>query len=55
MGYGYLDLDEALKRYDPAVMKDGWNTMDDGERVFFISTPSAGLWSTRERLYDRVT
>lgn len=55
VGYGYLDLDEALKRYDPAVMKDGWNTMDDGERVFFISTPSAGLWSTRERLYDRVT
>ena len=53
VGYGYLDLDTALARYDPAVLKDGWNTMPDGERVFFISTPSAGLWSTRQRLYDR--
>ena len=28
----------------------GQNTMPDGERVFFISTPSAGLWATRQRL-----
>lgn len=53
VGYRYVDLDEALQRYDPAVMHDGWNTMPDGERVFYISTPSAGLWSTRERLAGR--
>ncbi|TDE89969.1 DUF2088 domain-containing protein [Occultella glacieicola] len=53
VGYGYLDLSEALARYDPAVMKDGWNTMPDGERVFYISTPSAGLWATREKLSQR--
>ncbi|SED98889.1 lactate racemase domain-containing protein [Ruania alba] len=53
VGYGYLDIEEALRRYDPAVMKDGWNTMPDGERVFFISTPSAGLWSTSDRLASR--
>ncbi|UFU04923.1 lactate racemase domain-containing protein [Ruania halotolerans] len=53
VGYGYLDIDEALRRYDPAVMQDGWNTMPDGERVFFISTPSAGLWSTADRLAAR--
>jgi hypothetical protein len=34
-------------------MKEGWNVMDDGERVFFISTPSAGLWATRARLEER--
>ena len=53
VGYEYADVDEALARYNPETMTDGWNTMPDGERVFFISTPSAGLWSTRERLYHR--
>ena len=33
--------------------KQGWNTLADGERFFFIPTPSAGLWATREKLYGR--
>ncbi|MFC4554720.1 lactate racemase domain-containing protein [Georgenia faecalis] len=53
VGYGYLDIDEALARYDPAVMTDGWNTMPDGEEVYYISTPSAGLWATRDKLERR--
>lgn len=51
--YQYADLDEALRRYDPAKMKEGWNTLPDGEEVFFISTPSAGLWATEARLTAR--
>lgn len=46
---------EALARYNPATMREGWNTMPDGEEVFYISTPSAGLWSTREKLERRAT
>lgn len=53
VNYAYADLDEALARYNPDTMKEGWNTMPDGEKVFFISTPSAGLWSTRARLEGR--
>ncbi|WP_256838222.1 lactate racemase domain-containing protein [Ornithinimicrobium faecis] len=53
VGYNYLALDEALERYNPDVMKDGWNEMPDGERVFYISTPSAGLWATKDKLGDR--
>jgi len=34
-------------------MLEGWNTLPDGEEVFFISTPSAGLWATREKLLER--
>ncbi len=48
--YAYADLGETLKRYPLDQMKEGWNTMPDGEEVFYISTPSAGLWSTKERL-----
>lgn len=50
VGYGYMDLAEAQKKYDRSIMKNGLNTMPDGEDVYFISTPSAGLWSTKERM-----
>ncbi|WP_054953695.1 lactate racemase domain-containing protein [Flaviflexus massiliensis] len=53
VGYQYMDVNEALERYNPDVMADGWNTMPDGEEVFFISTPSAGLWATKEKLDQR--
>lgn len=48
--FGYADLRETLERYDPAKMKTGFNTLPDGEEVYYISTPSAGLWSTREKM-----
>lgn len=51
-GYQYADVNEMQKRYAPAVMKEGWNTMPDGEEVFYISTPSAGLWSTKAKLHN---
>ena len=51
--FGYSDLAETLRRYNPAVMKNGFNTMPDGEVVYYISTPSAGLWSTAEKLQGR--
>ncbi|MGL6193616.1 MAG: lactate racemase domain-containing protein, partial [Thermoguttaceae bacterium] len=44
IGYDYADLAEMQKRYDPTKMKNGFNTMPDGEVVYYISTPSAGLW-----------
>jgi hypothetical protein len=48
--FAYADLAETTRRYNPLTMKEGWNTMPDGERVYYISTPSAGLWATRSRL-----
>jgi nickel-dependent lactate racemase len=52
VGYEYADPVAMLERYDPTIMKEGWNTMSDGEEVFYISTPSAGLWSTEAKLLD---
>ncbi|MDO4585989.1 MAG: lactate racemase domain-containing protein [Planctomycetia bacterium] len=51
--FGYADLNETLKRYDPQRMKNGFNVMPDGEEVYYISSPSAGLWSTEEKLRNR--
>ncbi len=50
VGYEYADLAAMQARYHPDRMKYGFNTMPDGETVYYIATPSAGLWSTRERL-----
>ena len=52
VGYQYADLTEMQRRYDPAHMQEGWNTMPDGEEIFYISTPSAGLWATEAKLND---
>lgn len=49
VGYAYADLAEMTRRYDPARLSDGWNTVD-GERLFYISNPALGLWAHRGRL-----
>ena len=48
-GFQYADLATMTQRYDPAKLKDGWNTMPDGERIFYISNPAIGLWAFRGR------
>ena len=48
-GYRYMDYDEAAARYDPAKLKEGYNRMDDGEIVYYISNPALGLWTLREK------
>jgi nickel-dependent lactate racemase len=53
VNYRYVPLDAALAKYPPAKMKEGWIVMPDGEEVFFISTPSSGLWATQSRLDAR--
>jgi hypothetical protein len=50
VGYQYGDLQEMLRRYDPQRLTDGWNTMDDGQRIYYISNPALGLWAHASRL-----
>jgi nickel-dependent lactate racemase len=49
VGFRYADLKEMTRRYDPARLKDGWNTLDDGGQIFYISNPALGLWAHRGR------
>ncbi|HWZ50992.1 MAG TPA: lactate racemase domain-containing protein [Granulicella sp.] len=46
--FEYGDLAEMTARYNPAVLQDGYNTVD-GEEIFYISNPGLGLWAYRER------
>ena len=53
VNYRYADIAEVTARYRPEGRREGWHTLPDGEQFFFIPTPSAGLWATREKLYNR--
>ncbi len=45
----YGDLVEYSSRYDRSKLVDGFNTMPDGEEVFYISNPAVGLWAYKDR------
>ena len=47
-GYEAADYDELVKKYDPAALRYGFNTVD-GEEIFYIPNPALGLWISRER------
>lgn len=49
VNYRYADLKQMVKKYDPDTLKDGFNTMPDGEEIFYISNPALGLWAYKER------
>jgi nickel-dependent lactate racemase len=49
VGFKYASLAEVEKRYNHKELKDGFNTMPDGEEIFYISNPALGLWAYRER------
>jgi nickel-dependent lactate racemase len=55
VNFAYMDINEAIARYQPFSRQEGFHTLPDGEEFFFIPTPSAGLWSTRAKLYNRKT
>ena len=47
--YRYGDLTAYTARYNPLLLRDGWNTVG-GEEVFFVSNPGLGLWAYEGRL-----
>ena len=41
-----------LARYNPAALRDGPNTLPDGEQIFYISNPALGLWALKSQFAD---
>lgn len=50
VGYRFGDLATMQQRYPLDRLQDGWNVLDDGERIFFIRNPALGLWAHPSRL-----
>ncbi len=52
VGLKYCSYDEMVARYPIDKLKDGWNTMPDGEEIYYISNPALGLWAHPDRFKD---
>ena len=50
--YAAASYDEMIRRYDPEKLAYGWNTMPDGEEIFFVPNPALGLWIDKTRFED---
>jgi nickel-dependent lactate racemase len=48
VNYSWGDLAGMTIKYNPHTLKEGFNVTRDGEKIFFISNPALGLWSSRE-------
>ena len=48
VGFIPASYDELSRRYDPARLQYGYNTID-GEEIYYIPNPALGLWINREK------
>ena len=49
VGFAAADYDEMVKRYNPETLQYGYNTLEDGEEVYYIPNPALGLWINKEK------
>lgn len=49
VGFQWADIDEMMKNLHFDELKDGYNTLPAGEKIYFISNPALGLWAHKDR------
>ena len=49
VGFAAADYDEMVKKYNPETLQYGYNTLPDGEEVYYIPNPALGLWINKEK------
>ncbi len=49
VNFRYADLTQMMNKYNPEILKDGFNVLPNGEEFFYISNPALGLWSFKDR------
>lgn len=45
VNFSYMPYCKAKELYSPEILKDGFNTLENGEEIFYISNPALGLWT----------
>lgn len=49
VGFEYMPLEDALRAYDINKLRDGFNSLENGEEIFYISNPALGLWADESK------
>ncbi|MFZ5946784.1 MAG: lactate racemase domain-containing protein [Stygiobacter sp.] len=52
VNFCYGDLKKMMNKYNPEILKDGFNILPNGEEIFYISNPALGLWSYKDRFKE---
>lgn len=52
VNFKYMPYEDACKLYNPSQLKDGFNILENGEEVFYISNPALGLWAEKSKFRD---
>ncbi|MCX7876479.1 MAG: lactate racemase domain-containing protein [Melioribacteraceae bacterium] len=52
VNFSFGDLRKMMNKYNPEILKDGFNILPNGEEIFYISNPALGLWSFKDRFID---
>ncbi len=52
VNFCYGDLKKMMNKYNPEILKDGFNILPNGEEIFYISNPALGLWSYKDRIKE---
>lgn len=52
VGFRYEDLGRMMARYSPEKLGEGWNTLPDGEEIYYISNPALGLWAWENKFRE---
>ncbi len=47
--FSYGELEQMMKKYNPEKLKDGFNTLPDGEEIYYIGNPALGLWYEKSK------
>lgn len=50
--FSACDYAEAASVYNPEKLSYGWNTLPNGEEIYFIPNPALGLWIAQERFSE---
>jgi nickel-dependent lactate racemase len=51
-GFAYMDYEKGIVKYDPKILKNGFNLLEDGETIFYISNPALGLWVCKDNFKE---
>jgi nickel-dependent lactate racemase len=50
VNFRYGDLATYMKKYNPQKLREGYNIMQDGTGIYYISNPALGLWASKDKL-----
>ena len=49
VGFEAADYGAMAALYNPETLEYGWNTLPDGDIIYYIPNPALGLWIDRSR------